>query len=88
MDSNQERDQEQMARLQALRMAHRQGALDLIIEKLKGDVARSEAPTQPDGPEWPLRRAFEDGKLSEAATLYRWLMGRLGSPDGAENTEG
>jgi hypothetical protein len=79
----------QEARLAALRAAHRSGALDLLIEKLAADMRRGEAPLPVDGPEWPLKRAFEDGKLHEAASLNSWLMGRLReSPDGAKNTEG
>lgn len=76
-------------RLQALQMAHRQGALDLLLKYLREQVERSEAPMPPEGPDWPLKRAFEDGKLMQAGATYKWLMGRLkGSPDGAENTEG
>lgn len=84
-----DRENRDRARLAELRRAYESGALDILMDYLKGRVERHELPQEPSGAEWPYKRAFCDGQLSEAAACYKWLVGRVKkSPDGAENTEG
>jgi hypothetical protein len=88
-DQEQERNNRERAQQAALRRAHSDGALDGLIAFIESQVSRHELPTEPTGAEWPYKRAFQDGQLSGAVTIHRWLAARLKkSPDGAENTEG
>lgn len=74
-------------RIQALREAYKAGALDDLLAYLRNEIGRNDAPLEPEGPEWPYKRAYQDGKLNQAVATFRWLDGRLKeSPDGAENT--
>lgn len=87
-DLDLERNNRELARQAALRRAHADGALDGLLEFLNGRIARHEVPGEPTGAEWPYKRAFQDGQLSEAVAVVKWLEGRLKkSPDGAKNTE-
>ncbi len=88
-DLDQERNQRERSRQAALQRAHSDGALDGLLEFLNGRIVRHEVPGEPTGAEWPYKRAFHDGQLSEAVAVVKWLEGRLKqSPDGAKNTEG
>lgn len=45
-------------------------------------------PQEPEGPEWPYRRAFLDGRLHEATMLKKRILSlAYTSTDGSENTE-
>jgi len=48
----------------------------------------SSKPIKVDGPEWPLKRAAQDGEAGAYLGMLAWLSGRINiSPDEAQNTE-
>ncbi len=71
-----------------IREAYQLGLLDPVLEILDDHMGRTRAPKEPEGPEWPYRRAFLDGRMHEAESLRRWILGLANpSTDGSENTE-
>ena len=72
-----------------LRSARSQGFLDPIFNELEKRIGGAEAPVEPEGPEWPYKRAIQDGVAAGLIDFSKWLDVRstIRSPDGAENTE-
>ena len=71
-----------------LRTAKAQGHLEPILAYLNREIGRSDKPVEPVGPEWPYKRAYNDGVTAGGMKTLKWLEGMCEpSPDGAENTE-
>lgn len=70
-----------------LRQAHQSGLLDPLLEELDRRIKKSGAPIEPAGAEWPLKRAYCDGRSAEAEEIRAWLVRAINSTDGSENTE-
>ncbi len=71
-----------------LTAAKNQGHLDPIFEYLEQKIGAAGDPEAPKGPEWALKRAFDDGRQRALIDLMVWIEGRTHySPDEAENTE-
>ena len=79
-----ERSQE----IKVLRLARVEGRLDPIFRYLSEQIGLTERPIAPEGPEWPYKRAWNDGNTAAFLKVYKWLENiTLPSPDAAENTE-
>lgn len=71
-----------------IRQAYNQGLLDPLIKYLERMAKNSSKPIKVDGPEWPLKRAAQDGEAGAYLGMLAWLSGRINiSPDEAQNTE-
>lgn len=68
--------------------AYQRGLLDPLFEVLDDHAARLGAPKEPEGPEWPYKRAFLDGRLNEVEAIRTRILALAHySTDGSENTE-
>ena len=72
-----------------LRSARANGLLEPVFEELRSRAGKAEAPIEPEGAEWAMKRAYKDGRAAETLDFYSWMMMvAKPSPDEAENTEG
>ena len=71
-----------------LRSAQEQGLLDPLIEYLDREIDRLYRPIEPEGAEWPFKRAKQDGEIVGFAKVKERILNLTKiSPDEAENTE-
>ena len=71
-----------------LTSAKQQGALEPLIDFLEDQIGLASDSIEPEGAEWPYKRAYRDGMLGMAQKTLEWLQGRTNySPDVAQNTE-
>lgn len=71
-----------------LKAARNHGNLDPIFRWIEDEVAKREKPDEPQGPEWPYKRAYSDGFVDGLSRLYRWIVARSeASADAPSNTE-
>ena len=72
----------------ALKMIRAQGLLEPVLDYLNNEIGRLGKPIKPEGAEWPIKRAFQDGGVDVLEKVIKHLETKSRpSPDGAENTE-
>ena len=71
-----------------LAAARAQGLLEPLLSYLDRRIEENSKSEKPEGPEWPLKRAYQDGAANEAKDIRKWLNNRSKpTPDGALNSE-